>query len=99
MNRSRDRAISPVPTAVTYTTGTKLCRGCHRAQWLRDVCLWPPKVVVAHSIYDFVDKRIQELDSQLVEFDKELEAERARLGVEPVREHFLACLFWSGQDK
>ena len=41
-------------------------------------------MAVAHGIYDFVDKRIQELDSQLVEFDKELVAERERLGVEPV---------------
>ena len=45
---------------------------------------------MAHGIYDFVDKRIQELDSQLVEFDKELESERARLGVEPVRQGLLA---------
>ena len=43
------------------------------------------QVAVAHGIYDFVDKRIQELDSQLVEFDKELAAERERLGIEPVR--------------
>ena len=40
---------------------------------------------MAHGIYDFVDKRIQELDSQLVEFDKELAAERERLGIESVR--------------
>ena len=43
------------------------------------------QVATAHGIYDFVDKRIQELDSQLVEFDKELAAERDRLGVEAVR--------------
>ena len=42
-------------------------------------------MAVAHGIYDFVDKRIQELDSQLVEFDKELAAERERLGIEAVR--------------
>ena len=51
-------------------------------------------MAVAHGIYDFVDKRIQELDSQLVEFDKELELERARLGVEPVRaDHPYTCLW------
>jgi len=44
-----------------------------------------PQVAVAHGIYDFVDKRIQELDSQLVEFDKELAAERECLGIEAVR--------------
>ena len=44
------------------------------------------QVAAALGIYDFVDKRIQELDSQLVEFDKELAAERERLGVEPVQE-------------
>ena len=49
------------------------------------------QVAVAHGIYDFVDKRIQELDSQLVEFDKELAAEREHLGVEPVRAATLAA--------
>ena len=53
---------------------------------------------MAHGIYDFVDRRIQELDSQLVEFDKELAAERERLGVESVPSLLMHPLATNFQD-